>query len=61
MHLLLSIIYYLTSRLPKPNFYAVLWRHNDRTFRLSSAVLPVPAYTLEALQNPYNRITYTSH
>ena len=49
------------SRLPKSNFDAVTWRYNNLTFKLSCAVLPVPAYTLEALKYSYNCITYTSH
>lgn len=45
-------------RLPKSNLYAVRWRQNDLTFELSPTVLPVLAYTLKALKDPHNRITY---
>ena len=48
-------------RFPKPNLDAVTGRHNDLTFELRSIVIPVLAYTLKALQNPHNDITYASN
>ena len=48
-------------RFPKPNLDAVTWRHDDLTFELGSVVIPVLTYTLKALQNPHDRIAYTSH
>lgn len=47
--------------LPKSDFNTVPWRQNDIRLELSSAVLPIFAYSLEALKHPYNCITYTSH
>ena len=48
-------------RFPKPNLDAVTGRHNDLAFELGSIVIPVLAYTLKALQNPHNGITYENH
>ena len=48
-------------RFLKPNLDAVSGRHHDLTFDLRSIVIPVLAYTLKALQNPDNCITYESH
>lgn len=47
--------------LPKSNLNAVFWRQNNLRLKLSSAVLPVFADSVEALKYPYNRITYISH
>lgn len=49
----------LRLRLPKPNPDAVRWRQNDIRRQLSPAVLPVLAHSLEPLQYPHNRVTYT--
>ena len=51
----------IVLRFPKPNLDAVTWRYDDLTFELGSVVIPVLAYTLKALQNPHDRIAYTSH
>ena len=46
--------------LPKSNMNAVPWRQNNLTFELCLTILPVFAYSLEALKYPHNRITYTT-